>query len=337
MNDAGITEFHRRLHAWYAPHGRKGLPWRNTADPYAIYVSEIMLQQTQVETVHARFYAPFLARFPTLQALAKATEQDVLKAWQGLGYYSRARNLHAAAKAAMSGLPADVDALMRLPGIGRNTAHAVAAFAFRLPVAVMEANVKRVLCRIFAREEPTSAELWELAARLLDPHEPYDYNQAMMDIGATVCTPKRPRCGECPANIICEGQSEPERFPMRKARRAAPVRRKRIVLAMDDTGALWATPRPSAFLRGMYHFIELDEPAQSFTLEGTEYKLRDAEPLGSITQVYSHFTLDAEVFLLRLPQRGAGETWHPPERLPSLPWSQAELKMLALRQEKLAE
>ncbi|MBY0354265.1 MAG: hypothetical protein K2Q12_00885, partial [Rickettsiales bacterium] len=139
---------HQTIHDWYAAHGRHSLPWRLTRDPYAIYVSEIMLQQTQVATVLTRFYHPFLARFPTLQSLADASQEEVLKAWEGLGYYSRARNLHQAAKICAPTLPTTVEGLLELPGIGRNTAHAIAAFAYHQPVAVMEANVKRVLHRL---------------------------------------------------------------------------------------------------------------------------------------------------------------------------------------------
>lgn len=187
-----LDKFHARLHTWYRQHGRHHLPWRNTDDPYPIWLSEVMLQQTQVQTVLERFYFPFLERFPNIAALAAAEEQEVLKCWQGLGYYTRARNLHKAARIVQSTLPETVEALHQLPGIGRNTAHAIAAFAFRQPVAIMEANVKRILCRIFALEKPSEAELWQRATELLDTHNPFDYNQAMMDIGAGVCTPDAP-------------------------------------------------------------------------------------------------------------------------------------------------
>ena len=216
-----IRGFHKRLHRWYAAHGRKRLPWRGTTDSYAIYVSEIMLQQTQVATVMERYYFPFLKRFPTLAALAKAPQNDVLAAWQGLGYYNRALNLHKAAKGCKGILPQTVDELMALPGIGKNTAHAIAAFAYHQPVAVMEANVKRVLSRIFALKTPSELELWEKADLLLDASAPFDYNQAMMDIGAMICKKRSPLCNQCPAENICEGKPRPNpiRPPEAKKRR----------------------------------------------------------------------------------------------------------------------
>ncbi len=325
-----LTAFHRALHAWYALHGRKDLPWRNTSDPYAIYISEIMLQQTQVETVRTRFYAPFLARFPTLKSLAEAEEQDVLKAWQGLGYYTRAQNLRRAAIASGGALPAAVESLLALPGIGRNTAHAVAAFAYRLPVPVMEANVKRVLHRIFALEQATDALLWEKAEALLDVENPYDYNQAMMDIGATICTPRAPKCLLCPASVICRGQAAPERYPAKKPKRIPPTRRRRIVIARDRDGRIHAAPRETRFLKGMYRFIETEADAAAFMLEEKPYPFEQAAHLGHIAQVYSHFTLEAEVYCFTLNEQRTGADWHAAETLASLPWSKAELKMLAL-------
>ena len=161
-----VAVFHARLQQWYSNHGRHDLPWRNTSDPYAIYISEIMLQQTQVKTILERFYHPFLKKFPTVAALANAPEQEVLKAWEGMGYYRRAKYLHAAMKLAQTHMPNTVEALIALPGIGRNTAHAVAAFAYKQPVPVMEANVKRVIHRIFALKKAKDEELWAKAFEL---------------------------------------------------------------------------------------------------------------------------------------------------------------------------
>ena len=194
IQDAALAEFHRKLHAWYEAHGRHDLPWRTTADPYAIYISEIMLQQTQVKTVLERFYFPFLKRFPTLQSLADAPQADVMKHWEGLGYYRRAANLHKAAKQAAPSMPDSVEGLLSLSGIGQNTAHAVAAFAYKLPVPVLEANVKRVVARIFALETPTPNQWWDAAWALLNTDNPFDYNQAMMDLGSAICTPKARAC-----------------------------------------------------------------------------------------------------------------------------------------------
>lgn len=312
--------FHRKLHQWYGKYGRRDLPWRNTDDPYAIYISEIMLQQTQVKTVLERYYGPFLKRFPTVLALAEAAQDEVLQAWQGLGYYNRALNLHATAKQCGTALPVTVEALNALPGIGRNTAHAVAAFAFRQPVAVMEANVRRVLARIFALEHPTEPDLWDKAQLLLDRNEPFDYNQAMMDIGATVCIKRAPRCPECPAQTICLGQTSPESYPALKSKKAPPVRQKIITVLRNAKGQYHATPRDSRFLNGLYHFIET-EFASPATAGMTA--------IGHVRQQYSHFTLEADIFIAD-DKNFKSNQWYSLAQLYDLPMSMAEQKILAL-------
>lgn len=324
-----VAAFRGQLLAWYASHGRKDLPWRNTRDAYEIYLSEVMLQQTQVKTVLERFYGPFLARFPTLAALAEAPQDAVLSAWQGLGYYSRALNVHKVAKACADGLPDTVEGLLALPGIGRNTAHAVAAFAYRQPYAVMEANVRRVLCRIFALEKPTEAELWASAALLLDTAEPFDYNQAMMDVGAMVCTKRAPACALCPAEGICKGQDAPELYPAPKQAKAVPVRRETIWVLRNGRGEYYATARQSRFLQGLYQFAPTVAEADSLTVEGREYARDDAVALGSVRQQYSHFTLEADVVLVAAGGKG-GKDWYAPEPLRALPVSMAEKKVMVL-------
>ncbi len=311
--------FHTQLHHWYEQYGRKDLPWRNTDDAYAIYLSEVMLQQTQVKTVLERFYFQFLKRFPTLHSLAMAKEQDVLSAWQGLGYYSRARNLHAAAKHVKGKLPTNVEELVALPGIGRNTAHAIAAFAHHQSVAVMEANVKRVVSRIFALRKPKDAELWTYATELLDTRHPFDHNQAMMDIGAMICTKHSPKCGQCPASKICEGQSAPEQYPATKQKKAVPVRNKIIVIKQNNKGEYYARPRTTKFLNGLYHFEEYD------ALPATKRGIY----LSKIRQQYSHFTLEADVYSLRVAKT-SGKGWYPLAKLKQLPFSMAEKKILEM-------
>lgn len=317
-----FSEFHRQLRRWYGKFGRKELPWRNTRDPYAIYLSEVMLQQTQVATVRERFYAPFMKKFPTLKALADAPQQQVLSAWQGLGYYSRAVNLHKAAKACGGALPDSVEGLMALPGIGRNTAHAVAAFAFGKPCAVMEANVKRVICRLFALEKPGTEELWEKAQALLDKDNVFDFNQAMMDVGAMVCTRRAPRCGECPAVDICAGKAEPERYPAKVQKKKTPVRVKDIWVLCNARGEVYFTPRESKFLGGLHQFVEMEEG-------GVPEHISGAVLLGGVKQVYSHFTLEAKVWLADVAE-GRGEGWHKLGVARGLPMSMAEVKVLAL-------
>jgi A/G-specific adenine glycosylase len=296
-----IAVFHRALSRWYQTHGRQALPWRNTCDPYAIYISEIMLQQTQVKTVLERYYAPFLAAFPTLRALAQADRQAVFKQWEGLGYYTRAANLHKAAIHCAGVLPDTKEALRALPGIGRNTASAVACFAFRQAVPVMEANVKRVLCRVFTLKEATEDTLWEKAELLLDRQNPFDYNQAMMDIGAMVCTRRNPRCDVCPLSGICLGKASPDAYPTPKAAKSTPVRKRIIIVLQDKKDGYYLLRRESKFLHGLYGFPEYDPDAMHISYKGKSYALADAAVIGQVTQVYSHFRLEAVVRLLCVP------------------------------------
>src|SRR5437870_7710977 len=202
--------FRRRLLAWYARHRRR-LPWRGVRDPYAVLVSEIMLQQTQVARV-LEFYPRFIARYPTLEDLAAAPADAVRESWDGLGYYARARNLHAAARAVVKKLggrlPRRAEELRALPGIGRYTADAVASLAFGADVPAVDTNAARVLARVFGmRRRPKSARrerrVWALAAALVPRGRSADWNQALMDLGATYCVARRPRCGVCPARRHC--------------------------------------------------------------------------------------------------------------------------------------
>jgi A/G-specific adenine glycosylase len=314
MNNNLTRDFHRRLHRWYAKNGRKSLPWRVTNDPYHIYVSEIMLQQTQVKTVLERYYQPFLTRFPTLSMLAKAPRKDVLKMWEGLGYYNRASNMHETAKRCGGKLPKTVEELLTLPGIGQNTAHAVAAFAHKIQVPVLEANVKRVLSRLNAEKTPLNAQLWRLADMLLDRKNPFDYNQAMMDLGALVCTKRAPKCDICPANAICEGKTSPESYPTKKTKKIQPVRRKNIVV-LRARNKYFAVPREGKFLQGLYQFTETKRPR--------------GRTLGHIRQQYSHFTLEAKVSVSDVAKTD-GNHWYTLTELKALPFSAAEQKILGL-------
>lgn len=313
---AGLRTFREQLRGWYQAHGRHNLPWRQTTDPYAIWISEVMLQQTQVSTVLERFYHPFLKSFPTLQHLAAAPREKVLKAWEGLGYYRRAGFLHEAAKRAHNGLPDDVTALTDLPGIGRNTAHAILAFAHHKPVAILEANVKRIVARIFALATPSDQQLWAGAETLLDAKHPFDYNQSMMDLGSLVCTPKVPDCPACPANTICLGQSNPEAYPAPKPKKKSPTRQVDILVTEDASGRLYLEQRSDALLGGLYGF------PQDTGGKGTV--------LGHITHIYTHFRLEGRVLHQKIskPQLGAG--WHSREEIRALPLSKLDHKVLAL-------
>jgi A/G-specific adenine glycosylase len=206
-----MTLLQRLLLSWYESR-KRDLPWRSTSDPYAIWVSEVMLQQTQVKTVLG-YYERWMQRFPTVKALAAADDADVLHAWQGLGYYSRARRLLSGARAVTERhagkLPRNVDALLALPGIGPYSAGAIASIAFGLPEPIVDGNVVRVLCRLFALEgdpakAPLKKELWRLARELVPADKPSEFNQSLMELGATICTPSSPRCTECPVAKQCQ-------------------------------------------------------------------------------------------------------------------------------------
>lgn len=277
-----MKKLHHRIQNWYQLHGRHTLPWRNTDVPYYIYLSEVMLQQTQVKTVLERYYFPFIERFPTLKDLGDAQLDEVLKMWEGLGYYNRARNLHKTA-GLVSELPSNIDELIKLPGIGKNTAHAVAAFAFHQPVPIMEANVKRILCRLYKLETPTEKELWEYAYKLVDKENPFDYNQAMMDIGATVCLPKNPQCKLCPMESLCQGKVHPGRYPVKK-KRTVPTREEHIVVHSYDE-RLSLTRRSGKFLHGLWGFESMEVPPCA------------AEYLGEVSHTYTHFKLNCKVYL----------------------------------------
>jgi len=311
-------QLHHSLLHWYEKNGRHDLPWRNTNDPYSIYLSEIMLQQTQVKTVLERFYFPFLEAFPTLSDLAEADLDDVLKKWEGLGYYTRARNLHAAARQCRGILPDNANGLMTLPGVGRSTAHAVAAFAYREPLPILDANVKRILHRFFALQERNEKKLWEYAYTLFDPSHPFEYNQAMMDLGAMVCLPKRPLCGECPLRSACAGKESPENYPRPKEKTLKPVRKKSIIIHQRN-GLYALTQRKGRFLSGLWGFHE--------TAESIEPSMTY---LGNIIQHYSHFTLDADLYKSEEDWDTEGYEWFCLSEIKTLSLSRADHKAVAL-------
>ncbi len=329
MKTAQLRKIHNKIQAWYQTHGRLDLPWRTTEDPYLIYLSEVMLQQTQVRTVLDRYYFPFLKRFPTLRVLAKAPLDDVLKLWEGLGYYNRVKNLHKTAQILSQGqaqgiaptLPSTIEELMALPGIGKNTAHAVAAFAFRQPVPIMEANVKRILCRLHQLKSPTDKALWEIAYTIVNKDNPFDYNQAMMDIGATVCTPSSPSCSLCPLGDICKGQETPTLYPTKKKRKV-PTREQYVMLSLHD-GTLALSQRSGKFLHGLWGF------------EATEVPLCASEYLGEVTHAYTHFKLLCKVYLHHVTDKKEGMYFTPHEIVKTLAISKVDEKILKLYLKKM--
>lgn len=342
IKPATLRKFHAALSAWYQTHGRHDLPWRNTADPYRIWLSEVMLQQTQVSTVLARFYHPFLETFPTVESLAAAPREKVMKAWEGLGYYRRAGNLHEAAKRARRAMPRDVAGLLALPGIGQNTAHAIAAFAYHQPVAILEANVKRVVARVFALETPSTNELWTTAEMLLNHAHPFDHNQAMMDLGSMICTPKHPKCGECPAAIICAGKAAPESYPTPKAKKQVPTREVVILVREDAAGRYFLEARDAALLGGLYGFPQMPQAVSSRRKSGSRESSSNSEAglrsrvapgmteLGTVTHIYSHFKLIGTVLHERVGAKTNSPDWHSRKEIAALPLSKLDHKVLAL-------
>ncbi len=252
-------EFRRALIKWYRGSGRD-LPWRHTHDPYAILVSEFMLQQTQVATV-IPYYNEWLRGFPDFISLARASENDVLRAWQGLGYYARARNLHAAARAVVNRhrgrFPRSVEQMQQLPGIGKYTAHAVASFAFNQSLPIVEANTARVLTRLFDFRKPIdsapgSKTLWANATMLVPKINGLLYNSALIDLGALICVSRQPKCGICPVKEFCSAK-DPQMLPIRKSRprikgltekHAFVVRQGKILLEQSSTRwrGMWMLP-----------------------------------------------------------------------------------------------
>ena len=328
------AKFHHLLQQWYLANGRHELPWRKTDDAYKIWLSEVMLQQTQVTTVLKKFYFPFLERFPDINTLANSDLQDVLQLWQGLGYYTRARNIHKAAQqisqAGLNTLPSNPQELIKLPGIGKNTAHAIAAFAFHQPVAILEANVKRVVARIFALTNTNDKELWSKSESLLDTNNPFDYNQAMMDLGSTICTPKKPRCNECPAAIICKGQESPEQYPTKKQKAKIPTRKKNIFLFKDDQDRYAIRPRESRFLHGLWEFPEAEEKKLIFSFNKTKYTIDKKYYIGNINHAYSHFILAANIYVFTVKKQHPAWQWKTADEITRLPHSRTEKKILAL-------
>ncbi len=311
MTAAPTPAFAGRLLEWYDHSGRKHLPWQREIDPYRVWVSEIMLQQTQVTTV-IPYFERFMASFPDIGTLAAAGEDDVLAHWSGLGYYARARNVHAAAKAVCDEhdgvFPTDFDAVVALPGIGRSTAGAILAIACGQRHAILDGNVKRVLARHAAIDgwpgaSAVAKQLWALAESHTPTERVNHYTQAIMDLGATLCTRTRPDCRACPVadDCLAREQGAVERYPAKKPKKVKPLRQTTMVLAVD-AGAVYLERRPaSGIWGGLWSF---PEPGPDSLDDWCEARFA-VLPAGStrwstVRHSFSHYDLDIEPVVLRL-------------------------------------
>lgn len=302
---SSADDFASRVLVWFDNHGRKDLPWQQAVTPYRVWVSEIMLQQTQVATV-IPYFQRFMASYPTLPDLAEAALDDVLHHWTGLGYYARARHLHKAAQHCVDqhggDLPADLDALAALPGIGRSTAGAILSLGHGKRAVILDGNVKRVLARHAALAgDPARSEvlksLWAVAEHHTPELRAANYNQAMMDLGALLCTRGKPACGICPVRATCQARAagEQTRYPEKGRKRAVPERTTRMLLQVNDHGEVWLQQRP---LEGLWGGL------WSFPEQAMEVPPPAGEAWPVFTQVFTHFRLQIQPWLMT----GIGDT-----------------------------
>jgi A/G-specific adenine glycosylase len=342
-----MTKFSEQILKWYAIQGRK-LPWRDSPDPYAVWVSEIMLQQTRVEAV-LPYFERWMIRFPDISNLAAASEQEVLSLWEGLGYYSRARNLHKAAKIVAEEyggeLPSDISALRKLPGIGRYTVGAIASMAFGQDVPTLDANLRRVYTRVFDVDEladsPAGEEiLWTLAEKHLPKSHAGDFNQALMDLGATICLPKKPRCLLCPIGELCQARllGIQEQRPVLKPKIVVPHYTVTAAVVWRDEKVLMAKRLSKGLLGGMWEFpggkIEKDETFEACLKREIREELGAEIQVGALFGVYqhayTHFRITLHAFMCELtdgepkPIKAAALAWVSPVELDHYPMGKVD-------------
>ena len=348
MNRKSFTQ---TILSWY-DQGHRDLPWRRTQDPYRIWISEIMLQQTRAETV-VSYYERFLARYPTVQDLASAPEEELLKAWEGLGYYSRARSLQKAAKEIVARyggqLPADLEKLRALPGIGDYTAGAIASIAFGIPAAAVDGNVERVLCRwdAITDEVGTPAVRRQIAAReqaLVPSDRPGAFANAMMEMGATMCTPKNPKCLLCPVREGCMGfaQGIAQELPHKAKKKAQRVENRAVLLVFCDNRVL-IVKRQEKLLGGLFVFpdvLEESDPARLCqALEALGIRAAYDEKLGHARHVFTHLIWEMDVHAVVADEmtQVPGGQWVSRQELAALPLPTAVKAARQWAMERLTE
>jgi A/G-specific adenine glycosylase len=353
---ADVPELRRLLLAWWQAHGRHTIPWKH--DPYATWVAEVMLQQTQLQVV-LPYWQRWMQAFPTLEALAAAEEHDVLLLWQGLGYYSRARRLLAGARQMQTQItaawPQDLDTWLALPGIGRSTAASILSSAFNLPHAILDGNVKRVLARLSASPRPPArdlAGLWQQSELLLDRQRPREFNQALMDLGATLCTPRQPRCGDCPWGAHCAAYAagNPANYPVKDAPRELPFQVIGVGVVLNEAGEVLIDQRLNeGLLGGLWEFPggkqEPGEAIEATIRRELEEELAIAVEVGeeliTLEHAYSHKRLRFVVHLCRWlsgePQPLAAQQvrWVEPGTLGEYPFPAANARIIAALQQRL--
>ncbi len=332
---AAPTDLASRVVRWQQTHGRHGLPWQGTRDPYRVWLSEIMLQQTQVATV-LDYFARFVQRFPDVRALAATSLDEVLALWSGLGYYSRARNLHRCAVEVVSRhggeFPRSAALLQTLPGIGRSTAAAIASFCFGERVAILDGNVKRVLTRVLGYDADLAVvaherELWDQAQALL-PRQSLDqsmprYTQGLMDLGATVCLARNPACTSCPLSPLCVArlQGAPERYPVKTRKLKRSAQSLWLLRAHTGDGSVWLSKRPTPGVwAGLYCLPVLDSREALEAMVPARYRPR-LQPAEVFTHVLTHRDLHLHPVAVQLPASAWAETqggWFAAEQWPRL-------------------
>lgn len=328
------------------------MPWRETDDPYRIWISEVMLQQTRVDQAEP-YYRRFVERFPSVENLAEAPLDDVLLCWEGLGYYSRARHLHQAARKVVEDfdgqIPDAEDEIRALPGVGPYTAAAVLSIAYDRPKAVLDGNVIRVLTRVFrvdeeARRAATRRKLSDVAQALLQPDRPGDYNQALMELGATVCTPRAPNCPSCPLRVVCGAADagDPEAYPVTAKRAPIPHHNVAVGVLFDDAGNVLIQKRPeNGMLGGLWEFPGGKQEPDETVPEACTRELREelgvdvvvGEAFHEMSHAYSHFRITLHAFLARLPSGSRISTarptrWVAPSTLHEYAFPRANRKLI---------
>ena len=327
--------FRARVLDWYHQFGRKDLPWQQDISPYRVWISEIMLQQTQVATV-IPYFVRFMQRFPDVHSLAKSPLDDVLQHWSGLGYYARARNLHKCAQTVChqhhGEFPRGVEALCQLPGIGRSTAGAITSISMGIAAPILDGNVKRVLSRLHAVEgwpgdKKVADQLWAIAERYTDNNHTREYTQAMMDLGATLCTRSKPACTVCPLVDGCRGaaQGNPTDYPHSKPKKDKPVRQTWMLMLQHKNNLLLYRRPEQGIWGGLWSFPEYtDENALQQALALQSIKAKSQTPLAGFRHTFSHYHLDIQPVLVQVSRKpravmeGTDQVWYNEDQITQL-------------------